>query len=148
MDEVGRAILAHHPLGIANRVRCERGGTKLAGVVDQRSTEPEALHLVARKGTRDVAGAGSQFLREGRRIKRGFRDACRECGRATKAASPRSATRPNAMLGASRSVIACSSGCSVRAMTSAIIGGSSATASRRIAAMTSTRISGGGIAKP
>jgi hypothetical protein len=33
-------------------------------------------------------------------------------------------------------------------MTSAIIGGSSATASRRIAAMTSTRISGGGIAKP
>ena len=35
MDEVGRTILAHHPLGIANPVRRERGGTKLARVVDQ-----------------------------------------------------------------------------------------------------------------
>jgi hypothetical protein len=27
IDEMGRAILAHHPLGIANPIRCERGGT-------------------------------------------------------------------------------------------------------------------------
>src|SRR5262249_39162139 len=62
MDEVGRPILSHHPLGIANPVRRERGGTKFARVGDQRPTERETLRLVARKGTRDVAGARCQFL--------------------------------------------------------------------------------------
>ena len=85
MDEVGRPILAHHLLWIANPARCELGCTKLARVGDQRPTERETLRIVARKGTRGVTGAGSQLLGQGSRIKR-FRDVDRDVRRATKAA--------------------------------------------------------------
>src|SRR3989442_1534026 len=70
------------------------------------------------------------------------------CGRATKAASPRSATRPKTMRGGSRSKIGWKNGCAVRAKISAICGASSARALALTAATTSGRISGGAIAVP
>ena len=70
------------------------------------------------------------------------------CGRATKAASPTSATRPNAMRGDSRSKIGCRMICAVSFTSAASCGASSASASCLSAAISSGRISGGGIETP
>jgi hypothetical protein len=78
MDEVGCSIFAHNTLGIANLLRFERSGTKLARIVDQRLTERKALHLVTRKGTGDVVGTGFQFAGQDCCIKRRFRDTGRD----------------------------------------------------------------------
>ena len=70
------------------------------------------------------------------------------CGRATNAASPTSATRPKAMRGDSRSKIGCRMICAVAFTSAASCGGESASASRSSAAISSGRISGGGIETP
>jgi len=61
-------------------------------------------------------------------------------GRATNAASPRSATRPRRIIGDSRSPIGWNSGCAHVRTISAKTGGSIASASLRSAAITSARI--------
>ena len=70
------------------------------------------------------------------------------CGRATKAASPTSATRPNAMRGDSRSKIGCRMICAVSFTIAVSCGARSASASCLSAAISSGRISGGGIETP
>ena len=58
------------------------------------------------------------------------------------------ATRPNTVCGDSRSKIGWKNGCGVRANISAICGATSSRAVALMAAVTSGRISGGGIAVP
>ena len=78
-------------------------GAEMAGALDDAPVDGKPLRFEMPQRARDVLGAGSSASASAAASSAAFDTPAATWGRATKAASPRIATRPNAMRGLSRS---------------------------------------------